>query len=263
MVFQSNAQKYKWEKRQNAAVWLNFTFETNKFRNLSNTDKHFPPPKSINNNASGIQRSGEKKTIAANVLTNHIFSLWTEFAYNLHTHQNIIYALLADFVARWRIWCIELIDFAPSMLRSPLATCMCLCLCLCMKHWTRKSEFHFISCKWKNIVLKVSHTETFRLQSMPENWCYCCLLNAMNHTKTVGKNIENLEKIFHIYIQWDAITFYWKSISVCFHKVLRFRPIFGIFANTSIATYYTYTYIFSVFSSLCSFFVLFPFSRFV
>lgn len=180
-----------------------------------------------------------------------LITFWVFGIYNLHTHQNILYALLADFVTRWRIWCIELIDFAPSTFRSPLATCMCTFAfvfeCVCMKHCTRKSEFHFISCKWKNIVLKVSHTEAFPLQSMPKNWCYCCLLKAMNHTKTVGKNIENLEKIFHIYIQWDAITFYWKSISVCFYKVLRFRPIFGIFANTSIASYYTYTYIFSVF----------------
>lgn len=40
--------------------------------------------------------------------------------------------------------------------------------------------------------------------------------NSMEE-KTASKTWK---KIFYIYIQWDAITFYWKSISVCFCKVL-------------------------------------------
>lgn len=66
---------------------------------------------------------------------------------------------------------------------------------------------------------KFLHRRTFWLQSMPKDGAYWTrwIKWKQHGEKTASKTWK---KIFYIYIQWDAITFYWKSISVCFCKVL-------------------------------------------
>lgn len=69
----SEYSEWKYFETENAALWLNFTIETNKFQNLSNINN--VPPKSINNPECHPKRDPSQDSVCK------------EFAYNLHTQR--------------------------------------------------------------------------------------------------------------------------------------------------------------------------------
>lgn len=69
----SEYSEWKYFETENAALWLNFTIETNEFQNLSNINN--VPPKSINNPECHPKRDPSQDSVCK------------EFAYNLHTQR--------------------------------------------------------------------------------------------------------------------------------------------------------------------------------